>query len=109
MALHPDVEKFLREGRELGEMLGALRAAAFDDLRVRRACPDEPNLLPEIDGYGALTDLWMEGIVERYTPAEIERIFMAAIAECYAVLEDRRNAAASAVVPEDRKAELGLG
>ncbi|EUA17515.1 hypothetical protein I553_10573 [Mycobacterium xenopi 4042] len=62
-AFHPDVERFLARGRELGEMLGRVHAAAFEDLRVRRAAPDEPNLMPEIDGYGALTDLWMEGIV----------------------------------------------
>ncbi|EUA17458.1 hypothetical protein I552_0659 [Mycobacterium xenopi 3993] len=86
MAFHPDVERFLARGRELGEMLGRVHAAAFEDLRVRRAAPEEPNLIPEIDGYGALTDLWMEGIVGRYRPAQIEQLFMSAMRECYEVL-----------------------
>ncbi|ORW05010.1 hypothetical protein [Mycobacterium kyorinense] len=107
MAFHPDVERFLARGRELGEMLGRVHAAAFEDLRVRRAAPDEPNLMPEIDGYGALTDLWMEGIVGRYSPAQIEQLFMSALRECYEVLGERREAAARAAVPE-LDVELGV-
>jgi hypothetical protein len=116
VAFHPDVVAFLARGAELGEMLERVQAAAFDDLRVRRAGADEPNLLPEIDGYGALTSLWMEGIVGRYKAREIEHIFMAAVAECYAVLGDRRSDAARSAVPDslrsslgDLDADLGLG
>jgi hypothetical protein len=108
VAFHPDVERFLARGRELGEMLGKVRAAGFDDLRVRRAAPDEPDLMPEIDGYGALTDVWMDGIVERYGPSQIERLFMSAIAECYRVLGDRRDSAVRSAVP-DLDPELSLG
>ena len=109
MAFHPEVERFLARGRELGAMLGRVHAAAFDDLRVRRAAPEEPNLIPEIDGYGALKDVWMEGIVDRYSAAQIEQLFMSAMQECYAVLGERREAAARAAVPdlEDLGADLG--
>lgn len=108
MAFHPQVEAFLARGRELGEMLGKVQAAAFEDLRVRRAAPEEPNLMPEIDGYGALTDLFMEGIVGRYTPHQIETLFMSAMNECYEVLNERRQEAARAAIP-DLDPELGLG
>ena len=116
MAFHPDVEAFLAQGRALGDALERVQSAAFDDLRVRRSTPDEPNLLPEIDGYGALTDLWMEGIVGQYKATEIENIFMAAVAECYAVLGDRRTDAARSAIPDELRAvfgdldkDLGLG
>ncbi len=55
MAFHPEVEAFLAQGRALGDALERVQSAAFDDLRVRRSTPNEPNLLPEIDGYGALS------------------------------------------------------
>ena len=116
MGFHPDVEAFLAQGRALGNALERVQSAAFDDLRVRRSAPNEPNLLPEIDGYGSLTDLWMEGIVGQYKAAEIESIFMAAVAECYAVLGDRRTDAARSAIPDDLRAifgdfdtDLGLG
>ena len=116
MAFHPDVEAFLAQGRALGDALERVQSAAFDDLRVRRSTPNEPNLLPEIDGYGALTDLWMEGIVGAYKATEIEAIFMAAVAECYAVLGDRRTDAARTAIPDELRAvfgdldtDLGLG
>lgn len=107
MGFHPDVEAFLAKGAALGEMLERVQAAAFDDLRVRRAGSTEPNLLPEIDGYGALTSLWMDGIVGTYKAAEIEHIFMSAIAECYAVLGDRRADAAQSAVPDELRPSLG--
>jgi hypothetical protein len=107
VGFHPDVEAFLAQGRALGDVLERVQAAAFDDLRVRRSAPDEPNLLPEIDGYGALTDLWMEGIVGTYKAAQIEHLFMAAVSECYAVLGDRRTDAARAAVPDEIRETFG--
>lgn len=109
MAFHPDVEAMLAAGRALGEQLAAVHAAAFDDLRVRRAAEREPNLLPEINGYGVLTDLWMDGIVGRYTAPQIESLFTEAMGRCYAVLDQRRMEAASAVVPEELMAALTDG
>lgn len=88
MAFHPDVEAVLERGRHLADLLSKVKEAAFDDRRVRRSAEREPNLLPEINGYGALTDLWMEGIVGRYTAPEIERIFMEAMSNCYEALGD---------------------
>jgi len=107
VGFHPDVEAFLAQGRALGDVLERVQAAAFDDLRVRRSASDEPNLLPEIDGYGALTDLWMEGIVGTYKAAEIEHIFLAALAECYAVLGERRSDAARSAVPDSIRSSFG--
>jgi hypothetical protein len=101
VAYHPDVEAILARGQQLGDSLAKLEAALFSDLRVRRSAPREPNLLPEIDGYGALTDLWMDGIVGRYSAPEIERLFLDALGECYGALGDRRSEAAYAVVDED--------
>lgn len=101
MPYHPDVEAVLAQGRQLGERMAKLEAALFTDLRVRRSAPGEPNVLPEIDGYGALTDLWMEGIVGRYSAPEVEQLVMSALGECYAVLGDRCTAAALEVVDED--------
>jgi hypothetical protein len=109
VAFHPDVERFLSESRRLSEAIGAIQSAAFDDLRVRRASPDEPDVMPEIDGWGALTGLYLgEGIVNRYRPAQIEELFMSALRECYAVLGDRRSQAAQAAAP-DLDPELWFG
>lgn len=106
MAFDPAVERFLAEGRRLGEVLGKMQAAMYDDLRVRRAAPDEPNIMPEVDGYGELTDLYLEGIVGRYTADQIGNLIMSGLNECYEVLDSRRAAAAGEAVPE--LAELNL-
>ena len=107
MPFHPEVERFLERSRELGEILGKVHAAAFDDLRVRRAAPNEPDVMPEVDGYGTLTSLFFgEGVCQRYTPSELEKLFMSAMRECYAVLGDRRREAAEGAVPDF--SDLGL-
>lgn len=101
MALHPDVEQFLEDSRRLSEAMGAIKAAAFDDLRVRRAAPEEPDVMPEIDGWGAMTDLYLgEGIVDRYRAAQLEALVMSGLRECYAVVRDRRSQAAHEAAPE---------
>jgi hypothetical protein len=101
MAFHPEVERFLAQGRELGEMIRKVQASAFDDLRVRRAAPEEADVMPEVDGHGALKSLFFgEGICQRYTPTQVEDLFMSAMQECYAVLGDRRREAAQAAVPD---------
>ncbi len=109
MAFDPAVEQFLAEGRRLGEVLGRMKAAMYDDLRVRRAAPDEPNVMPEVDGYGVLTDLYLEGIVGRYTASQIETLVMSGLQECYEVLDERRAAAADEAVPEAAELNLELG
>lgn len=107
---HPEVERYLVLGREIGDMMAKAQAAMFDDLRVRRAAPDEPDVMPEVDGYGALRNLFFgEGVCQRYTPAQLEGLFMSAMRECYAVLGDRRREAAEAAVPADFVIRLGLG
>ena len=52
----------------------------------------------------------------QYKATEIENIFMAAVAECYAVLGDRRTDAARSAIPDELRAvfvdldkDLGLG
>lgn len=109
MPFHPEVERFLEQGRRLGEIMGKVQAAAFDDLRVRRAAPNEPDVMPEVDGYGTLKSLFLgEGVCQRYTPSELEKLFMSAMRECYAVLGDRRLEAAEAAVPDLPDGLLGL-
>ncbi len=106
MDYHPAVAAVLARGQQLGDSMAKLEAAVFTDLRVRRSAPREPNLLPEIDGYGTLTGLWMDGIVGRYSAAEIEKLFLDAMAECYAAVGDRRAEAAHAVIDVDLLAAL---
>lgn len=111
MPFHPEVERWLERSRHLGEMLSKAQAAAFDDLRVRRAAPNEPDVMPEVDGYETLTSLFLgEGICQRYTPSELEKLFMSAMRECYAVLGDRRREAAKAAQAghADLPDDLGL-
>ncbi|UQX13435.1 hypothetical protein [Candidatus Mycobacterium methanotrophicum] len=101
MAFHPQVEQFLADSKRLSDALGAIEAAAFDNLRVRRAAPDEPEVMPEIDGWGALTDVYLgEGVVQRYRAEELGELVMSGVRECYAVLEDRRREAAHAAAPD---------
>ena len=101
MAFHPAVEQFLADSRRLSEALGAIHSAAFNDLRVRRAAPDEPEVMPEIDGWGALTDVYLgEGVVQRYGAGELGEVIMSGLRECYAVLEDRRREAARKAAPD---------
>lgn len=101
MAYHPAVTEWLAQSARLSEALRAAQAAMFEDLRVRRGAPSEPDVMPEIDGYGALTSLYLgEGIADRYRPAELEALVMDGLRECYAVWEERRNEAAQAAVPD---------
>lgn len=109
MAFHPDVERFLTESRRLSDTIGAIQTAAFDGLRVRRAAPDDPDVMPEVDGWGELKDLYLgDGVVDRYRPAQLERVILSALQECYAVLGERRSAAAHDAVP-DLDPEFGFG
>lgn len=86
MAYHPAVAEYLAQSERLSDALRAAQAAMFDDLRVRRAAPSEPDVMPEIDGYGALTNLFLgEGVADRYRPAELEALVMDGLRECYAV------------------------
>ncbi len=96
MAFHPEVEKFLARSQQLSQALEAVERAAFDDLRVRRAAPNEPDVMPEVDGWGELKSLYLgEGVVDRYNAHEVEQLVMSGLSECYAVLDDRRREAAS--------------
>ncbi|CAN3131945.1 hypothetical protein ACNUDN_29090 [Mycobacterium sp. smrl_JER01] len=109
MSFHPAVESFLAKSRELGSVLGKVQSAMYDDLRVRRAAPEEPNVMPEIDGYGALTDLYLDGIVGRYSARQIEDLVMSGLQECYAAIDERRLEAVREAVPEFDQLDLGLG
>ena len=101
MAFHPEVEKFLARSQQLSQALEAVERAAFDDLRVRRAAPNEPDVMPEVDGWGELKSLYLgEGVVDRYNAHEVEQLVMSGLSECYAVLDDRRREAASKAAPE---------
>jgi hypothetical protein len=108
VSFHPAVESFLAKSRELGSVLGKVQSAMYDDLRVRRAAPDEPNVMPEIDGYGALTDLYLDGIVGRYSARQIEGLVMSGLQECYAAIDERRLEAVREAVPEFDQLDLGL-
>lgn len=110
MAYHPAVAEYLAQSERLSDALRAAQAAMFDDLRVRRAAPSEPDVMPEIDGYGALTNLFLgEGVADRYRPAELEALVMDGLRECYAVWEERREEAARAAVPGWAELEKWFG
>lgn len=101
MEYHPDVAEYLAQSARLSEALASAKAAMYEDLRVRRAAPTEPDVMPEIDGYGELKSLFLgEGVATRYTPTELQDLVKAGLEECYAVLEERRNEAAQTAVPD---------
>lgn len=101
MSFDPMVEQFLAESRRLSEALGAVEAAAFTDLRVRRAAPNESDVMPEVDGWGTPSDVYFgEGVLERYSAEELQQLIMAGLHECYEVLDDRRREAARLAAPE---------
>lgn len=101
MEYHPAVAEYLAQSARLSEALQSAKAAMYEDLRVRRAAPTEPDVMPEIDGYGEVKSLFLgEGVAARYTPPELQGLVKAGLDECYAVLEERRNEAAQAAVPD---------
>lgn len=95
MAYHPAVEEWLAKSQRLGDAIGAVQDAAFNNLRVRRAAPDDPDVMPEVDGWGTVTDVYLgEGVTQRYSASQLGDVIMAGLRECYAVLNDRRREAA---------------
>lgn len=101
MAYHPAVEEWLAKSQRLGDAIGAVQDAAFNNLRVRRAAPDDPDVMPEVDGWGTVTDVYLgEGVTQRYSASQLGDVIMAGLRECYAVLNDRRREAAREAAPE---------
>ncbi|EIU51586.1 MULTISPECIES: hypothetical protein [Mycobacteriaceae] len=101
MAYHPAVEEWLAKSQRLGEAIGAVQDAAFNNLRVRRAAPSDPDVMPEVDGWGTVTDVYLgEGVTQRYSASQLGEVIMAGLRECYAVLNDRRKEAAREAAPE---------
>ncbi|MBS1691251.1 MAG: hypothetical protein JST91_03410 [Actinobacteria bacterium] len=101
MAYDPAVEHFLAESQRLSDAIGAVEDAAFNNLRVRRAAPNDPDVMPEVDGWGTVTDVYLgEGVTQRYSAAQLGDVIMAGLHECYAVLNDRRREAARDAAPD---------
>lgn len=110
MAYHPAVEQFLAESQRLRDALGAVEDAAFNNLRVRRAAPNDPDVMPEVDGWGAVTDVYLgEGVTQRYSASQLGELIMAGLHECYGVLNDRRRDAARAAAAELDHPDLWFG
>ncbi|MEV5651637.1 hypothetical protein AB0L57_25585 [Nocardia sp. NPDC052254] len=111
--LHPDVRVTLAMGQELRNRLADILERA-ESLVARRPSPSG-LVIPEVDVYGRLTDLYLApGTCDRFDNAELVAEIMAAVREStvdaarqYAIMGENYDATPLAELARTWRAEMG--